>query len=233
VGERLSYPDERISEGKTSELRGLTFDPLSVMMACNLNPLPILCPRPRDEDFERLPSVPMTREEVRTIILDKLRLEGDSVVWDVGAGTGSVAIACSQLCPYGEVHALERSLEAIRALKANKEKFRAYNLFIHEGLAENSTGGLPRPTHVFIGGSGGALNQILEHIKELGAEGENIFVTISGVTLKTVATAYEILSGDGFKGLDVAQIAISRSKVLGDSLIMAAQNSVTLLSART
>ncbi|MDR2529598.1 MAG: precorrin-6y C5,15-methyltransferase (decarboxylating) subunit CbiE [Synergistaceae bacterium] len=233
VGERLSYSNGRVVTGSALELSSQVFDPLSVVMVSNPDPLPLLVPRPRDEDFLRSPSVPMTRGEVRTVILDRLSLELEAVVWDVGAGTGSVAVACSRLCPYGEVHAVERLPEAARLLRANKENFRAYNLFIHEGEARNLLETLPRPTHVFIGGSGGALREILGHVKKLSNDDKNrkIFVTVSGVALKTIGMAYEILSGEGFSGLDVTQVAISRSRSVGSSLILAAQNPVTLLSA--
>jgi precorrin-6Y C5,15-methyltransferase (decarboxylating) len=174
----------------------------------------------------------MTREETRTIVLDTLRPAPDAVVWDIGAGTGSVSIACSRLCPYGEVHAIERLPEAVELLNANRKKFHAYNLFIHEGDAEISLDSLPRPTHVFVGGSGGKLPQILERVKNLGTAGGEIFTAVSGVTLKTIATAYEILSGDGFGGLNVTQFSVSRGKIAGGSMILAAQNPVTLLSAR-
>ena len=236
VGERLSYPDERITKGKPSELLGQNFDALSVVMALNPDPLHEFPPRPRDEDFLRSPSIPMTREDVRTIILDRLNLTRDAVLWDIGAGTGSVSVACSQLCPYGEVHAVERLPEAIQLLNANKKKFRAYNLFAREGDAEKLIESLPSPTHVFVGGSGGGekLRQILEYVGNPGASGEGkVFVAVSGVTLSTIGTAYEILSGTDFSGLDVTQISVSRGKTVGDSMILAAQNPVTLLSAWT
>jgi precorrin-6Y C5,15-methyltransferase (decarboxylating) len=235
VGERLSYPDGRVVEVKAPflELSGEVFDPLSVVMVRNPDPLPLLSLRPKDEDFLRSPSVPMTRGEVRTVILDKLSTGLEAVVWDVGAGTGSVAVACSRLCPYGEVHAVERLPEAADLLRTNKENFRAYNLFVHEGEAEILLETLPRPTHVFVGGSGGMLRKILGHVKKLGEENEKIFVLVSGVTLKTITTAYEVFSGEGFSDLDVTQIAVSRSRSAGDSVILAAQNPITLLSAYT
>ena len=234
VGEKLSYPEERIVRGRPSELSGQNFDPLSVVWVANpwvRNPasLSFSVERPRDEDFARS-DVPMTREEVRSIILDKLRLRRDSVVWDIGAGTGSVSVSCALLCPEGDVHAVERSNNALELLRRNKATFRAYNLWIHEGSAGALLETLPTPTHVFIGGSGGELTRILQHLKK---RGEGIRVVVSGVTLKTICCASEQLSGAGFVDLDVLQLSVSRSKPIGGSVIMTAQNPVTLLSAWT
>jgi precorrin-6Y C5,15-methyltransferase (decarboxylating) len=172
----------------------------------------------------------MTRGEVRTVVLDKLRLTPDSVVWDIGAGTGSVAVACARFCPWGDVHAVERSADAAALLRRNKERFKSYNLWIHEGNAASLLSSLPRPTHVFVGGSGGELRQILEHV---GSRGGKIRVVVSGVTLGTVCAAFEVLGGAGFYGRDALQISVSRSRLVANSVIMAAENPVTLLSAWT
>jgi precorrin-6Y C5,15-methyltransferase (decarboxylating) len=234
VGERLSYPDERVTKGHPRELAQRTFDPLSLVRVRNPEPLLFPADRPEDEEFLRAEGpdtrVPMTREEVRTMVLDRLRLSRDSLLWDIGAGTGSVAVSCARLCPFGEVHALERLPEAVALLGANKAKFRAYNLFIHQGEAPEALAELPRPTHVFVGGSGGKLRQILEHAAGLG---EGIRVVVSGVTLGTVCAAFEALGGPGFRQRDALQISVSRGRALGESVVMTAQNPVTLLSAWT
>ncbi|MDR1873493.1 MAG: precorrin-6y C5,15-methyltransferase (decarboxylating) subunit CbiE [Synergistaceae bacterium] len=239
VGERLSCPDGRVVRGSPSDLCGRVFDALSVVRVRNPEPLPPFPSRPEDEEFLRSGEsarIPMTRGEVRTIVLDQLRLTPDSVVWDIGAGTGSVSVACARLCPWGDVHAVERSEDAAALLRRNREKFGAYNLWVHEGNAASLLRSLPRPTHVFVGGSGGELRRILEHVGGLGKLdqfGKSIRVVVSGVTLETICVAHEVLCGADFRGPDVLQVAVSRSRVVGNSVIMAAQNPVTLLSAWT
>jgi precorrin-6Y C5,15-methyltransferase (decarboxylating) len=231
VGERLSYPDGRVTRGRPAELAQGTFDPLSLVWVRNPEPLLFPSNRPEDSEFLRAEgSVPMTREEVRTMVLDRLRLTRSSLLWDIGAGTGSVAVACARLCPFGEVHALERLPEAVTLLRGNKAKFRSYNLFIHEGSAPEALAELPPPTHVFVGGSGGKLRRILEHLE---SRGENIRVVVNGVTLGTVCAAFEALGGPGFRHRDALQLSVSRGRALGKSVVMAAQNPVTLLSAWT
>jgi precorrin-6Y C5,15-methyltransferase (decarboxylating) len=243
VGERLSYPDERITRGRPGDLAQRVFDPLSLVWVRNPQPLPFLSNRPEDSEFLRCQTpgvkVPMTRQEVRTVALDQLRLSPDSVLWDIGAGTGSVSVACGQLCPFGEVHALERSPEALSLLRANKSKFRSYNLFVHEGSAPEALEDLPPPTHVFVGGSGGQLRRILERVRDRGGD---IRVVISGVTLGTICAAFDALGGPGFRRRDSLQVSVSRGRVLEmkgmqgmeeEGVVMTAQNPVTLLSAWT
>ena len=107
----------------------------------------------------------MTKEEIRVLILHKMKLHPDDVVWDIGAGTGSVIDRmCKNKLPFGTVHSVERNETAVKLIYKNKEKFSADNLFIYEGDAAKTACTLPEPDKVFIGGSGKELSQILETI---------------------------------------------------------------------
>ncbi len=97
----------------------------------------------------------MTKEEVRSISLSKLQLTRNSVIYDVGAGTGSVSVEMAMQAVEGQVYAIEKKPEAVELLYKNKEKFAADNLTIIEGLAPEACVDLPVPTHAFIGGSSG------------------------------------------------------------------------------
>lgn len=232
VGASLSLPGETIIEGEipgvVPKMRGLGGHALVAVFAGGAKNAPLS--RPGDDDFIRT-SVPMTRREVRSAILDELALRRDSVVWDIGAGTGSVAIACSALCPDGSVHAVERAPEAASLIRLNRKRFRAVNLDVYEGSAPDILPELPKPTHVFVGGSGGNLGGILEHVPKLGA---GIRTCIASVTLETASEASRIMAGGGaFRGLSVLNIAVTRSRPLGGSSLMAAQNPVTLWTAVT
>ena len=89
VGERLSYPEEQITEGTPESLKGQLFDPLSVVLLVNETPEKLTTHGLSDDVFLRA-KVPMTKQGIRSISLSKLALEEDSICWDVGAGTGSV-----------------------------------------------------------------------------------------------------------------------------------------------
>ena len=231
VGERLSYPDERVTRGAPADLAGRDFDPLSLMLVRNAAPWTPPFGRPRDADFER-GGVPMTREEVRSVVLDRLELGPESVLWDIGAGTGSVSVAAALACPDGEVCSVECDSAAVALLERNREKFRLHNMTIRPGRALAVLESLPGPTHVFVGGSGGELSALLARLPLLPCRGE-VRVVVSAVTLRTLSEAVTALSGPGYRDLEAVQVAVSASRPLGGSLLlMEARNPVTLLCAR-
>lgn len=230
VGERLSYPQQRLSCGQPADLIGRDFDDLSVVRIANPSAEPwVLSPGLTDDQFVR-GSTPMTKEEVRWLILCKLQLTPKAVVWDVGAGTGSVAVECARLCPQGEVYAIEQEKEARQLIRQNRDRFAASNLHIKPGTAPEALTDLPTPSHVFIGGSGGRLTDILHHVRQRGSK---ITVLVSSVTLTTAAQAATYFQGAGFTDLDIVELAVCRGKPVGKQHIMTAQNPVTLVRAKT
>lgn len=229
VGERLSYESERISSGTPDELSAGDYDDLALVLIENPHPWTPPCARLRDEDFIRS-GVPMTREVVRSAVLDVLALERDSVLWDLGAGTGSITVAAALECTDGAVCAVEKDPEAVSLIRANCQKFHRHNVTVTEGDNLEILPGLPQPTHVFVGGSGPELPELLARIAALG---EGIRVVVSAVALKTSTEAARIMSGGKFRDFDAVQVAVTRLKTVGGTAIMAAQNPVTIFSAVT
>ena len=241
VGENLSLPDERLTVGRADDLltRQIDFSEHALIAVFNESPQVPAISRPRDGDFIRADSsdkgnaaqIPMTRQEVRSLVLDELDLQADSIVWDIGAGTGSVAVACALLCPGGEVHAVERLPEGVALIARNRKKFQAHNLAVYEGEACDLLDALPCPTHVFVGGSGGRLGEILARLPALGG---GIRVCVSSVTLETAAALSAVmLDSTRYRDLSVVNVAVSRSRALGGSTLMAGQNPVALWTATT
>ena len=226
VGERLSYPDERIVTGTAAELAGQEFADLAVLLA--ENPCPMTRPYTThglpDDDFLR-GDVPMTKEEVRTLALSKLRLKADSVVWDVGAGTGSVSMECALACPAGRVFAVEKSPEGVLLLEANKVHHNAASLTIVRGTAPAALADLPAPDRVFIGGTSGGLSAILDVIFEKNPAAR---VVCTAVTLETVAEAAKLFAG--LEGADMVQVSATRTRQAGRYHLMDAQNPVWIFS---
>lgn len=229
VGERLSYGDQRLSRGSPAELAAREYDDLSLVLIENPSPWSAPQARPRDDDFLRA-DVPMTRETVRSAILDELRLRRDSTFWDLGAGTGSVTVAAALFCADGRVCAVEKNPAAAALIARNVRKFHRHNVALYEGDNAAVLPSLPRPTHVFVGGSGPELPELLRAVAALG---EGIRVVVSAVAFKTYAAAAENLAGAGFHDFDAVQVAVGRAKKIGGTLIMAAQNPVTIFSAFT
>lgn len=229
VGERLSYPDQRVSVGTPGRLSGRDFDPLSVVLIRNSAPWTPPLGRLGDDDFIRS-DVPMTKSEVRSAILDKLELTRGAVLWDIGAGTGSVSVSAALMCPECEIYAVDSDSRAAALAEENRKKFHCFNMRVLHGSGLDVINGLPAPTHVFIGGSGGELRAILARVAGIGS---GVRVVVSAVSLRTLGEACAAMEGEGFSGFEAVQLAVSRSKALGDSRIMAAQNPVTVCSAWT
>lgn len=240
AGSRISYPDEVIVSGGPAAVFREKYPALSLVMIKNSEAAALseqsgTCKNSsegllRDSAFLRN-RTPMTREEVRWIALGKMGLLADSVVWDVGAGTGSVSLECARHCPAGKVIAIEKNPEALKILYQNREHLRAANMEIIEGTAPEALEGLQRPTHVFVGGAGRALSGILEKICSYGA---GIRILIACVTLETMTEAYSLL--DSMKGLrrrEIVTIRIETDRPVGSYHLMEGGHPVTLVIAET
>ena len=179
-----------------------------------------------DDEFIR-GKTPMTKEEVRAISIRKLGLSSDSVLYDVGAGTGSVSVEAALLHPDIKVYSIERNDEAIDLLEKNKEKFGADNINIIKDEAPAALEELPAPTHAFIGGSGGNLKAIIEQLKK---KNENVRIVINCVTLETLTETLSLIKEMNLAEPDIIQLSASRYKKVGDYHMPDAINPVYVIS---
>lgn len=168
--------------------------------------------------------VPMTKEEIREVSICKLRLRDRAVVYDIGSGTGSVAIEIAGISDDLQVYALERNREAASLIEKNKRKFELQNVTVVEGEAPEGLAGLPMATHAFIGGSGGRLKEILVSLRQMNP---NMRVVVNAVSMETICEMREILSmNDMIKEEEVVQLQVSRAKKAGSHHLMQAENPV-------
>lgn len=188
---------------------------------------PYLTPGIPDGYFIR-GSVPMTKEEVRVLTLAKARLAQGQVVWDIGAGTGSLSVEAALHTPKGTVYAIERDPEGLELIKANSIAFKLDNIIIVEGEAPEALGGLPAPDRVLIGGSGGRLEEILKIIKKTIRPGGRIVV--NAVTLETISLSINLFKVL-FKEFEMVQINCARVAQIGGSHLLRGMNPVTIISA--
>lgn len=179
-----------------------------------------------DSEFIR-DKVPMTKEEVREVSICKLRLTDKALVYDIGSGTGSIAMEMAGLSPDLKVYAIERKPEAVALIKKNKEKFKLDNIEVIEAEAPEGLDELPKPTHVFIGGSGGNLNEILNTLYSMN---DSMRIVITAVSLETIAQIKEILSAYPIANEDIVELQVNRSKVIGKYHMMQAENPVWICS---
>lgn len=229
VGERLSYPDERILTATAAEFSGRTFDTLAVMLVENPTPTHPHCGAPRllDEEMQR-GKTPMTKEAVRMLCVARLGVQPDSTVWDIGAGTGSVSCACAMAAYKGQVYAVERDEEALLLIRANRENLGVWNLHVVEGNAPEALSDLPAPDCVFIGGSGGKMAECVKIALEKNPAAR---VCITAVSLESFTDALACVKQFALQNLDVTQLSVAQAKTLGAYHMMLGQNPVWIVSA--
>ena len=168
----------------------------------------------------------MTKQEVRAAALAKLAVRPEDVLWDVGAGTGSVSVEMALAAWKGKVFAVECSGEACGLIRANREKFRAWNLQIVEGRAPEALEALPPPDAVFIGGTKGEMEEILSSVLEKNAKAR---ICISAIAVETLSAALASLEKRGIEA-QVTQIAVSRSRPAGKLHLLTANNPIFLIT---
>lgn len=181
-----------------------------------------------DDMFAR-GQIPMTKEEVRAVTLSKLRVDRDSVVWDIGAGTGSISVEAALLASSGHVYAIERNPGGIRLIEANQNLFGLSNLTIVPGSAPGVLLDLPRPDRVVVGGSGGVLDGILSVVKDRLVAGG--IVIVNCVTVETLYKAIHHLQMYGFRQVEGIGISITRLKPTGSYHMLTNLNPVFVVSA--
>lgn len=222
VGTRLSYPEERIRSGTPEEFLKFEEENLLVLLAENPAPQKKVGSSIPDEAFIR-GEVPMTKEVVRMVSIGKMKLEKDSIVYDVGAGTGSVSVEMALVHPEIMVYAIEKKEAAISLLVENKRKFCADNMEIIHGTAPEAIEGLPCPTHAFIGGSSGKIGEILECIFKKNPMCQ---VVANIIALNTLTDFMEFCHFHPEYETELIQLQASVSKKLGEYQMMMGQNPV-------
>ena len=229
VGENLSYPEEKITQGTAEEISALSFPSLSVMMLLNDE---ANCFEPTvhglaDDLFMRS-KVPMTKQEVRSVSMSKLMPKATDVIYDIGAGTGSCSVELALIAKQGKVWAFERNPVAVELLGKNKELFGLTNLNVIAGEALENIKTMPAPDCVFVGGSGGDLCEMLDVIY---AKNSKCRIVINAITVETLAQVAAYYKEHPDYSLEIVNVFVARSKKLGSYNLMMAQNPVYVMTA--
>ena len=224
IGENLSYDDERITTAKPGDFLDMDISDLNCMIIYNPDSDKAISFGLHDEVFAR-DKVPITKSEVRAVILSKLNISSDSICYDIGAGSGSVSIEMAGLAYEGKVYAVEKNPVAVELIKKNIHNFNAENVELIFAKAPEGLDHILEADKIFIGGSGGELNTVMDIIF---ASQKHPTVVISAITLETVAQITDILKKAKEYGYDteVTAINVSKSKEVGPYNMMMAQNMV-------
>ncbi len=171
--------------------------------------------------------VPMTKRDVRTLILSRLELTEDSVLYDIGCGTGSVTVEAARICYEGCVYAFDCNEEAVNLTEQNCRKFFLCNVRTVNGTAPECLKEFPAPSHVFIGGSSGSLLDIMKAVLEKNSGAR---IVITAVTIETLCNIQAALKTLDVSDIDIIQVSISRAEELGAYHLMKAQNPVFIVA---
>ncbi len=170
----------------------------------------------------------MSQREVRLLLLSHLRLKSDSVLWDIGAGTGTIPVEAGLLCPGGQIIAIERDEEVASLIRRNCDRFGVKNVEIIEGSAPECLNGLThRPDRVCIEGGRSVkaiLKEVWQHLRPQGR------VVATAASLETLYQISESLAELQARNIEVVQSAVNRLETRGTNQIFAAVDPIFVLS---
>ena len=238
VCENLGGPAERVQLVDLDPEHEQPFAPLNLVILLRTQPKFLVPPSPaslpllglKDQSFCSFADRPglMTKREVRVLALAELALQPSQVIWDIGAGTGSVSIEIARLVPDASIYAVEKTAAGLQLIQQNCDRFGVHNIQVVPGMAPKSLVDLPRPNRIFIGGSGGDLPLILDHCQtQLLPEGR---IVLAIATLEHLHLALDWFNQHHWS-TSLLQVQLSRSVSVAALTRLAPLNPVTLLRA--
>ena len=189
---------------------------------------PYVTPGIPDQLFEQLPGIPMSKREVRLLLLSYLRLKADSVLWDIGAGTGTIAVEAGLLCPNGKIVAVERDEEVANLIRKNCDRFHVENVEVIEGSAPSCFMKLPyQPDCIFIEG-GRPLRDILKEAwQRLPISGR---LVVTAGNLENLYAISECFAELQVRNIEMTQPTANRLEARGSHQIFTAIDPIFILS---
>jgi cobalt-precorrin-6B (C15)-methyltransferase len=189
---------------------------------------PYVTPGIPDDLFERLPGIPLSKREVRLLIISLLRLESTSVLWDIGAGTGTIPVETGLLCPEGQIIAVERDEEVASLIRRNCDRFNVRNVQVVEGNAPQCLKDLPTLPHRVCIEGGRPIKEILTEIwRYLPSQGRVVATAANLENLYAISEGFAELQA---RNVEVVQSAVSRLETRGTHQTFAAVNPIFILS---
>ncbi len=189
---------------------------------------PYITPGIADDLFERLPGIPMTQREIRLLILSHLRLTPESVLWDIGAGTGTIPVEVGLICPKGKIFAIERDEEVAGLIRRNCDRFGVKTVQIIEGSAPECLAAVPLvPDRVCIEGGRGVkaiLQSVWEYLEPNGR------VVTTAASLETLYQISESFSDLQVRNIEMVQASVNRLQKRGNSQVLVGCDPIFVMS---
>lgn len=237
VCEELGGKGEKVFEGSLEELIQQRFSPLNILILLrdeSRGKKEFVFPRHlglRDKEFHRIKKEKglITKGEIRAVSLAKMEIREDSIVWDIGAGTGAVSIEASFLARRGKVYAVEIDKERLETIQQNIKRFNALNVHPAKACAPEGLESLPDPDAIFIGGSGGKIGEIIDISCERIKKGGRIVVNLA--TLENLSLSMRKLEEKGLEA-EITFLNIARGKKLKDLHRLESLNPVFIVTGR-
>lgn len=227
LGYQMSYPDEKIIELTLKECREQKEDGLytGLIISNSVNNR-YLVPVLKDDYFER-EKIPMTKEEVRKLSVCKLKIKEKDIIYDIGAGSGSISVQLGVLASNIFVYAFECNPDAVELSRKNVNRAGLHNVKIVEGIAPDTFLDLPAANAAFIGGSRGNLRCILNRLYEINPY---MRVVINAVSLETICETKKILEELKISDLEITEVSITSTREVGEYHMLNSNNPVFIFS---
>ncbi len=189
---------------------------------------PYVTPGIPDSLFERLPGIPLSKKEVRLLLISSLRMKPKSVVWDIGAGTGTIPVEIGLLCPEGKIFAVERDEEVANLIRRNCFRFGVKNVEVLEGKAPECFTKLNTLPHRVCLEGGRPIKEILKQVWHYLEPEGRIVATASN--LEGLYAISEALAELQARNIEVVQSAVNRLETRGIHQTFAAVDPIFILS---
>ncbi|MBE8991637.1 MULTISPECIES: precorrin-6Y C5,15-methyltransferase subunit CbiT [Nostoc] len=189
---------------------------------------PYITPGIPDELFEHLPGIPLSQREVRLLLIAQLRLTSDSVLWDIGAGTGTIPVEVGLLCPKGQIIAIERDEEVANLIKRNCDRFEVKNVEVIEGSAPECLHDLKVAPHRVCIEGGRPIQDILQAAWHYLPPSGRVVATAANLeSLYAISQSFSLLRA---RNIEVVQSAVNRLETRGFSQTFTAVDPIFILS---
>jgi len=224
VLERLGYDDERVRSGRPAAIKKMRFREPNLMLV--ISKQSGIAAGLTEDDFEHERGL-ITKDEVRAVALHKLAIPRTGVLWDIGAGSGSVGIEAKRICPEIDVYSIESNAKRAAQIRRNAKKHA--HVSVIDKAAPSALVGLPDPDRIFIGGSGGGLEKIIPAaLKRLGPGGVMVMTFIA---LENLSAAQASLKRSRLKQ-EITSVSVARSKPIGGKSYLKADNQVYIFKVK-